>query len=146
MAKPRKPTPRGAEPRKPTTDEAVSAMLDNDRLQRLEAYLRAGRRLRAIDDAALREHFIESFRRMADDPLDADRRDANAEVEMEFLARKREPPYDALKAEIAAFCAAAADAAEQRLREDPAAAARLSEGIAAELEALLGPGGKGKAN
>jgi hypothetical protein len=121
----------------------VDLLLENDRLQRMEAYLRAGRRLQALDDEVLRARFIESFRRMAGDPRDAALRAANGEAEMELLVRKLEPPYDELQAEIAAFCAIAADAAE----EDPETATKLAERLRAEIDALTGEAArKGKPN
>src|SRR3954451_4485935 len=91
--------------------ETVDRLIENDRSERMERYLRDGRRLGALDDDLVRARFTESFRRLAANPRDAALRAANNEAEMELLARKIEPPYDELRAEIAAFCAIAADAA-----------------------------------
>ncbi len=123
--------------------ETVDLLIENDRLARMERYLRDGRSLRALDDDTVRARFVASFRRMSADPRDAVVRAANNEAEMELLARKIEPPYDELQAEIAAFCAIAADAAE----DDPATATKLAERLRAEINALTGDAArKGKPN
>ena len=130
-------------PKPEPTESLADRVIENDRQQRLEAYLRDGRSLHALDDATLRARFVLSFRRMAAAPRDAALRAANNEAEMELLARKIEPPYDELQAEIVAFCAIAADAAE----DDPATATKLAERLRAEINALTGDAArKGKPN
>jgi hypothetical protein len=132
-----------AESKREAADALANLVIENDRQQRLERYLTAGRRLRALDDAALRARFVDTFRLMAANPHEAALRDANGEAELEMIVRKIEPPYDELQAEIAAFCAIAADAAEA----DPEIATKLAKQIRAEIDALTGDAArKGKPN
>lgn len=125
--------------RKPTAEQAADAVIENDRMRRLEAYLRTGRRHAGLADAALDAQYIDSFRRMADDPFDAALREANGALELEFLARRREPPHDRLKPEIARFCAVVAELAEHQLENDPAGRVAFVERIGAEIEAISDP-------
>src|SRR3954468_15753165 len=110
-------------PQKPklSVEQAVQALLDNEQIAQLERYLRAGRRLARLDDDVLEERFIQTFKQMAATPFDEAARAANRELEMEFRARKAQPPYEALKAEVETLCRVVAEAGERQRQEDPAA-------------------------
>jgi hypothetical protein len=139
---PKKPQP------KLTKTQAAMAWLGNRQLVTTQSYLERGRQLAPLPDDALRERFIDDFKRYAADPHNDALRRVHADNEVEFRLRKIEPPYEAVQAERDALIALAASAMADAMGEaeplDNDTARRVRDEIAALIESL--PGDKKSAN
>src|SRR5260221_1849528 len=113
------------------------AWLGDRRLIAMQSCLGRGRQLAQLPDGALRERFIDDFKRYAADPHSDALRGLHADNEVEFRLRKIEPPYEAVQAERDALFALAASAMADVSGEVAPVENDTSRRVQAEIAALI---------
>src|SRR5260221_11229770 len=113
------------------------AWLGDRRLIAMQSCLGRGRQLAQLPDGALRERFIDDFKRYAADPHNDALRGRHADNEVEFRLRKIEPPYEAVKAERDALMALAASAMADVQGEAAPRANATAQRVQDEIAALI---------
>src|SRR5713226_3256618 len=107
------------EPRESRTAAMVHAFLQHRSMEQTQDYLARGRRFAALDVGQLSEDWIVAVRSWLARKDQARERmmdDLTAELQL----RGSEPPYDAIKKELAARFAGIEDAAQKKIRSEVA--------------------------
>jgi len=104
--------------------EMVSIALAKGQMERVEAYVRRGRRLTDLSRESLLQRFVKSFRLWSENFEDADLRTQNDDIEAELAIRRIDPPYIMVEAELKKLSIAAL-----KLADEPGAKERIGKTV-----------------
>jgi hypothetical protein len=144
--------PKGRKPRKQSRDkgELLDSYLRNKALEDAEDYIKRGRHLSKLDTRKLKDRWIEAFLRtvaalQSREPEPSTNRQNRIDIESELLIRKVDPPYAAVKKEMAAFSAAAQTAINE-LQRDPLRLSQIESELQDDLSAFEAKGKTSRKN
>lgn len=100
----------------------------------LADYAARGRKHQHLTDDELLNAWRKAFAHMADDVRDYGRRAATDDLKSEFILRKKEPPYDLIRAEFERYIAETNRAIEELEANDPAQFEKMGREIEIDLE------------
>lgn len=111
------------------------AWLQNKPLEHVQDYVGRGRLHAGLQTDELKAQWVNAFKRMIADLRTPELRQAAQDLEAELVLRKEDAPYDLVRAELAAFSAAAMAAIEM-LRKDPERFAKADQELAQKIVAF----------
>jgi hypothetical protein len=118
---------------KTQVEQSTLSWLANNRVDATAEYAKNGRIHQEITDESLRDAWVVSFKEMADDYYDAERRNLNAQFESELTLRGLEPPFAKVTEASQRYVAATLAAFEKMKIEDPAAFDAAAERIGKDV-------------
>jgi hypothetical protein len=118
----------------PSIKDEVDGWVASNATDALADYATRGRKHQHLTDDELLNAWRKAFAHMADDVRDYERRAATEDLKSEFILRKKEPPYDLIRAEFERYMAEANRAIEELEADDPAQYEKMGREIETDLE------------
>ena len=78
-------------------DKLFHAWLQNNAMERMHRYVKAGRSFSTLDDADLLNHWVAQYKAYCANPHDLSARSASEDLAFEIDLRGLEPPYSAVE-------------------------------------------------
>jgi hypothetical protein len=100
-------------------------------------YAARGRKFESLSNDQLTEHFVETFRKLADDPAKWEHRALKNDLVAEFQLRDIEPPCDLVSGEFKRVCDAVSKKLDAMQKEDPDHYAEVNRGLAWDFGRFL---------
>ena len=112
----------------------VESWIACEATDRIAEYATRGRKHQHLTDEMLVAQWRESFRLMAEDVRDWDRRAIEDDYKAEFVLRGREPPYELIKDDFDRYIAETDLALAQLKAEDPGYYQAIADGVESDLQ------------
>ena len=122
--------------KKTSMQDDVEGWMGSNASDRLADYAARGRKHQGLTDEALVSKWVSSFRRMAEDVRDDDRRRVEEDFKSELLLRNISPPYDLIAEEFERFLAETDRTLEDLKTEDPLRFEEIGKEIDRGLESF----------
>ena len=89
----------------PNMRRDVESWITSEATDRVAGYASRGRKHQHLSDEELANVWTKAFKHMADDVRDYERRATEDDLKSEFVLRKKEPPYDAIRDDFERYVA-----------------------------------------
>jgi hypothetical protein len=122
----------------------VESWITSEAADKIADYANRGRKHQHLTDEVLTAQWREAFRLMADDVRDYNRRAAEDDFKAEFILRRKEPPYDLVRADFDRYIAETDRAIEELKTDDPAQYEAMTRSVDRDLEAFRSSRNKSK--
>jgi hypothetical protein len=114
--------------------DIVEAWLENQAMERLEAYLQTGRRFRDVPLDALSARWVQVIQSWASDPHSKFDHREHEEIEAEMRLRRSEPPFAEVRAALDRIKQASRERIDELRQDDPVRFAQWEDEIEGSVE------------